>query len=247
MAIVGSSPLSMFNFNVLYFSILNPWFHRLHGLFHAIQPSYIHMDTHEHMWFLPCFFCTSPTWGWLRCSQVTLGIANPARGPRCLHMTMEIRDFPDRTPEIPQLERLSLKHAALPNAHCLKEPLTKRGCTVTECQVCWQGRAVWMAALPLKSWRSGRAPFTPPTGTPGPATWEEQVLYSSCWRRSMAQGIQCARNMLFQPGCAGLQDPLGGATQDCSFPLRAGAAGHSGSWLGGGSQWTWATSSSSQC
>lgn len=36
MAIVGSSPLSMFSFNGLDFYILNPWFHRLHGLSHAI-------------------------------------------------------------------------------------------------------------------------------------------------------------------------------------------------------------------
>lgn len=34
-------------------------------------------------------------------------------------------------------------------------------------------------------------PSPPPTGTPGPATWEELVLYSSCWRQSMAQGIRC--------------------------------------------------------
>lgn len=207
------------------------------------------------MWFLPCFFCMSPTWGQLRCSKVTLGLANSAPGPRCLQMAVEIREFPlTGHPSSPS--QSDSRWSMLPfqmNTGWKRHRQTEA--TLSPCAKC-AGKAgakpgcVNGSASPLIL-ALGQGSLLPhPQAPHGPAIWEELVLL-----QQLLEAAHPAGNVLLQPlgirsagqGCAGPQDPSEEPCRIVPPPLSARAAGQSGScWLGGGSQWTWATSSSNQ-
>lgn len=146
------------------------------------------------MWFLPCFFCMSPTWGQLRCSKVTLGLANSAPGPRCLQMAVEIREFPlTGHPSSPS--QSDSRWGMLPfqmNTGWKRHRQTEA--TLSPCAKC-AGKAgakpgcVNGSASPLiLALGQGSLPPTHrhPTAQPSGRSW---CFCSSCWRRRIPQGM----------------------------------------------------------
>lgn len=129
-------------------------------------------------------------------------------------MTAEIREFPlTGHPSSPPSQSDSLKHAAFPNAHWLKEPLTEA--TLSPCAK-YAGKAGAKLGCVNGSASSqilalGQGSLGPhPQAPHGPAIWEGLVLL-----QQLLEAAHPAGNVLRQPpgmrsagrGCAGPQDP----------------------------------------